>query len=597
LELVGRIIEDWVQRPAFPMASPAVCSLLERLSPWFQEDEAFARARDAFGRWAGLQPGTEVPESLFFSMLFDPGVPGKTRNELERPGVKLVPMMRARGLTCRALVLLGLSSGDFPRRIEEDYFLGDPTRAEVVKRSGILGHRMPVKSRYVDEMALLFYLLNTSAQRVHWVVPETDSTGRLVTPTSWIQDYLQHWSWEESPFLRRIAPAPTEQAWFLRDLDPEGGSHIPPGLVFLLGSSQQRRVFDPDAASLPWRPLRSVSARGAEFYGKVSAAAFPSAGDSLRVTSVEKLARCPFKYYAEDLLGAVPLEKQVYPEGISSLERGSVLHSVLEGLFVGSRSIEAAMRAGKDHPEVIRSAVARELTRRSAGVLLPPLFLSLLADELAGRILGYLDFAAENTPPERVFLSFEQSLEQPFPGLPEVRLKGKADRIDRDEPGGALHVIDYKSGQNRELGVQKNRPSVYALGWMAQASLYPWMLAESGEKGRIDFSYVFLGEADRMEIPAEAQGAAVSFLGSLEGILSSGSYLPSDNGLMETARLPFLEPCRNCRCAPLCRRIDPVQRPVMADLFRRHCGSRAELISEVGGSLPNEPDRGEEGSL
>ena len=580
-ELIGLIVSTWVEKPVFPISPEQAVSLLQKISLWLRGDEKLDPVIESFRNWGLVRPGSEITESLFFSLVFRSFGPEATKGDVEAPGVKLVPMMRARGMTCRAMVLMGLSSGVFPRKIEEDYFLADHTRAEVVKRSGVLGHRMAVKSRLTDEMALLFYLLNTSAEIVHWVIPETDSAGRLVTPTSWTQNYLQHWEAGQPPSLRRIAPALTEQARFLQALDPEKGSFLPPGMVFLLGNRQAERISG--FADLPpgWSVYRKGSGPGPEYYGQVRDAAFPGRRNSLGVTSIEKLARCPFKFYAEKMLEAAPLEEQVYPDTAGALEKGSMLHSALEHLLRGHKDAAAAFREILSHPGVVKAAVEKAVPGTPSAELLPPLFRSVLIDQLAGIILEYLVFADENTPPGRSFSDFEVHFEQPFPGLPEVTLKGIADRIDQDKETGNLHITDYKSGKNRDLEVKKNRAAVLDLGWMAQASLYRWMLAGRGERGEIGFSYVFLGEPKEKDVPADPSFSAERILESLESILSGGNYLPSENSLMEDYGLAFLEPCNHCDYMSLCRRVDPEQRTRMAELFRANCRERGEYIRNV----------------
>lgn len=78
-------------------------------------------------------------------------------------------------------------------------------------------------------MALLFFLLNTSALSVHWIIPESDETGRTLAPTPWVQRYRQKWTREnaDSAFIK-IPRGPVQQAFYLLNLDPQRGSLLPP---------------------------------------------------------------------------------------------------------------------------------------------------------------------------------------------------------------------------------------------------------------------------------------------------------------------------------------------------------------------------------
>lgn len=578
--LAGLIVETWVEKPDFPLSAGEACELLTRISAWTGGEGLFEEVINSLELWSRIQPKSGITENLFVTLVFNSAAPEKTGSDVSRPGVKLIPMMRARGLTCRAMVLLGLSSGEFPRKAEEDYFLGDNSRVEVSRRAGSLGHRLPVKSRLTDEMALLFYLLNTSAEMVHWVVPETDSSGRLVTPTSWIQHFVQHWEKNQPDYLGRIAPSPTDQARFLKGLDPKKGSWFPPGLAFLLGSAQAGKIFDFLDDPLKWKRGPAKGDLQPEFFGLVRDAGFDEQEKAIGVTSLQSLAKCPYMFYAETLLKAAPLEAQVFPDRINPMEKGSLLHSCLERLFQGSGEVAAAAREYSLHPEAIRSVVRGTLNESLNFGFLPLTLRRVFTEQLVGVILEYLRFAAENTVPGRKFESFETRLRKPFPGLAGVSLKGIADRIDRDPSTGEIWIIDYKSGANKDLtGRKKNL--VLDLGWMAQAALYQWMADTPAEEENTYFHYIFLGEAEKKEVPALPSVKGEELLASLKEILSGGAFLPVSNSLMEEMRMPALEPCGYCTYMSMCRRIDPEEMKKGAALFGKVCPERAEAMEEV----------------
>jgi len=587
--LVEEIAGLWVEKPDFPVSPGKAAQLLESILSWAgEDDESMARVRESLRTWDRLMHESEISEELFVSLVFESSGPEKTGNDLANPGVRLIPMMRARGMTCRAIILVGLASGHFPRKVEEDYFLADQTRAEVVRRSGELGHRMPLKSRLTDEMALIFYLLNTSAELVHWVIPETDSTGRLVTPTSWIQNYVQQWESNKDPLQRRVPPAPTEQARFMWELDPIRGSFLPPSRLFLAGSGLVDRMFR--FAEIPdrWKPFSKTEWKSPSFYGQVRDAAFPGAGDALSVTSIETLARCPYRFFGEKLLDIAPLEVQSLPDSLNPLEKGTALHGALESLLHTHRDAAAAFREELGNRERIRGEVQKSIAEIPSSRMIPSLFRSALEDHLANLIVDYFSYALESISEGRVLAGFEEKMRHQLPGLPEVFLKGKADRIDRISSTGALHITDYKAGKRGYLDVNKNQDTVMGLGWMAQALLYKWMVSESGEENEVAFSYIFLGEEKKKEVPAESSIEPGRLLESLESILIAGDYLPAGNTLMDLYGLSFLEPCRYCRLMSMCRRIDPDERVWMAELFMKTCRERAALIAEASGAYPRQ---------
>jgi RecB family exonuclease len=576
LRLAGLIVDTWVDKPEFPISALKAGELLCRISAWTRGEDFFEEVLDSLELWAGFQPDYGITENLFVTMVFNSAYPEKTGSDVSRPGVKLVPMMRARGLTCRAIVFLGLSSGDFPRKAEEDYFLGDSSRVEVSRRAGALGHRLPVKSRLTDEMALLFYLLNTSAERVHWVVPETDSSGRLVTPTSWIQHFVQHWEKNQPEFLGRIAPSPTDQARFLKNLDPQKGFWLPPDLAFLLGSGQAARLFDFPDNPLKRRKISDIGNLKPEFFGLVRDAGCEGQEKVIGVTSLQSLAKCPYMFYAESVLKAAPLEAQVFPYSINPMEKGSLLHSCLERLFQGSREVAAAAREYSVRVEAVRSIVWDILRDSLNFGFLPVTLRKVFSEQLVGIILEYLRFAAGSTPSGRKFESFETRLVKPFPGLEGVVVKGIADRIDRDSSTRKMWIMDYKSGANNDLTGRK-KSLVLDLGWMAQASLYQWMV-DNPEEEDVRFHYIFLGEGEKKEVPADPSVRAEELLGSMKRIISEGAFLPVSNSLMEEMGMSSLEPCGYCCYMSMCRRIDPEQMRKGAALFRKICPERAKAL-------------------
>lgn len=582
LALIDLIIETWVNKPEFPVSPEQACALLERIALWGGEEKFFKALMDSFRLWCRFQPEFEITESIFSALIFNSSVNEKTGSDVSLPGVKLIPMMRARGLTCKALVLMGLSSGVFPRRAEEDYFLGDTTRAEVARRAGALGHRLPLKSRLTDEMLLLFYLLNTSAEMIHWVVPETDGEGRLVAPTSWIQHFIHQWKETQPRSLDRITPSPIEQARFLKDLDPVEGSCLPPEFAFLLGSGFSGKLFDSEAVPDPWRTILFADETSPEFFGRVSSAAYGQQEEVLRVTSLEKLAKCPYMFFAECLLGIAPLEEQVFPYSVNPMEQGSLLHACLEKLFRNSEAIAPAFRRFLQHPEDVDSVAGEVIKDNPGSRLVPGTMRKALQNRIASTILEYLRYAAENTPEGWVFESLEQRMSKPFPKLPLVSVSGKADRIDRETAKGNLKIIDYKSGYKNDLSKGGKNYSLN-LGWKAQAALYGWMAEEHPDDIETGFSYIFLGEQDQKEIPARPYVDGKELLESLRAILEQGTYLPVSNSFMEDLNRPSLEPCRYCRYMSMCRKIDPAQMRIAAALFRKICPDRAKVIAKVAG--------------
>ena len=88
----------------------------------------------------------------------------------------------------RALFVLGMNEGVFPRTIREDAFLRDRDR-EVLERD--LGYKVSQKLAAFDEEKLLFTLLVGAArERLYCSFQRSDDSGRALAP-SWYVDELK----------------------------------------------------------------------------------------------------------------------------------------------------------------------------------------------------------------------------------------------------------------------------------------------------------------------------------------------------------------------------------------------------------------------
>ena len=102
-------------------------------------------------------------------------------------GVMLLNATAARGLSFRALFVLGMNEGVFPRAIREDAFLRDRDR-EVLERD--LGYKVSQKLAAFDEEKLLFTLLvGAGRERLYCSFQRADESGRALA-SSWYIDEL-----------------------------------------------------------------------------------------------------------------------------------------------------------------------------------------------------------------------------------------------------------------------------------------------------------------------------------------------------------------------------------------------------------------------
>ncbi|MEJ2682165.1 MAG: PD-(D/E)XK nuclease family protein, partial [Gammaproteobacteria bacterium] len=171
----------------------------------------------------------------------------------------------------------------------------------------------------------------------------------------------------------------------------------------------------------------------------------PVIGDRTRVRGGTQLlktfAECPFKAFVRYRLG---LNLPSVPGlGLGPLERGVLVHGVLESIWKTLGDQEALLRLA---PDALEQLVTEHVQRTVQAMTLPPgLFLgeALLANEehrLRRVIMAWLSYDKQREPFRVV--SVEASMEMELAGMP---LSLRVDRVD-ETPDGAWLVMDYKTG-------------------------------------------------------------------------------------------------------------------------------------------------------
>jgi RecB family exonuclease len=230
-------------------------------------------------------------------------------------------------------------------------------------------------------------------------------------------------------------------------------------------------------------------------------------------TAVEKWATCPFSYFLDRWLHVEPTElpEDVQQWSLNPLDRGSVLHDILERFF-GDLAGRGTLVAGyvytaEDH-ELVEALALEAFAKlevegktglalawqNEKAVLLQDLHLLLERDQ-------------EDRGPSLVPAYFEQWFGGPGSGSwPEVvipvgagrtvRLRGRIDRVDVAGGGNPSHVrvVDYKSGGSQ--GAPKDDDPL-AAGTKLQLAVYgkavsTWLESQGLGGVSIDAAYWFM---------------------------------------------------------------------------------------------------------
>lgn len=384
-------------------------------------------------------------------------------------GVLVTDATAGRGVGFRALFVLGLNDGVFPRVVREDAFLRDHDRRLI---ETTLGYKIPEKLGGYEEERLLFSaLVQAGRERLVLVHQRADEAGRPLAP-SW---YLTAWRLGGEgttvvevprrtrekpgvpPFDRLERYTPREAAVMAALLDADADCVTDPRTAaFLRRAARLRRAVD------GWNPALSV------FDGDLEPPR--ERIEELRAlgytaTGLNAYAQCPWRFFLTDVLDIAPLADAQDRAGPTARDWGLLAH-------------EALARAARSGAQAI-DAIWREVCERHAqrhGIGYPLAW--ELAVERLGRVLAEVlaDDRTESARSGYTPLDTEVTLQGALGGEREIPIRGRLDRVDAG-PDGRLRVIDWKFRCTRSR--DRRDPVVAALrGQSLQPPLYAALARE-----------------------------------------------------------------------------------------------------------------------
>lgn len=490
----------------------------------------------------------------------------------EHAGVSVLDAMDARGLSFRALFVVGLNETMFPRSIREDAFLRDRHRRALAET---LGYKVDEKLGGYEEERLLFALLEDAARdRLYLSYQRADADGRPLAISSYLEPDLRDGNGRQRPpdliLPRRLSDRLTLSLFApsLLTRDELGIGLILKGrdpAALLEATGRSGHLFH-HGASLLQELERAAGTLGPHdgCTGSVARPWAEAVEQGLTPTALERYARCPFQFFSAHVLQLEPIRERPCDD-LPATVLGDLCHETLRG------SYERLLRDGWPNRELtcdelhatIQAAAeeACAACRRAHGAGYPLLW--QLAKETVIRLVLDLTLAdqadcrASGFRPEAFEVEAEGSLEgvdaQAFAGL---RVRGRLDRVDRRPQPPGLRVVDYKyrtgqamQGEDRDLLVSAVRglrlqPPLYSV--MRPAGLPPHPPPET-----VDF--VFL--APRWDPPVARSSFAASVWAEPAGYLLADTLRTLIEGVREGNY--FILPdgyCDWCEYAPACRR-------------------------------------------
>ncbi|HEX6312390.1 MAG TPA: PD-(D/E)XK nuclease family protein [Acidimicrobiia bacterium] len=449
-------------------------------------------------------------------------------------GIFAGPLRDAHGADFDVVLVLGLSEGAFPPRSRDDPVLPDrhgpdrhapdydgPDRdatATAERGSRRAVRRAEERRDYLAALAaapervLSFPRADPRAQRkrlpARWLVESAEaSSGRVIGAEELAAMGSQPWLRVVASFEAGVCSAPTAGSPVEHDLRALRAWR---GTGRALGDHPVVAA-DADLATGVVAIAARRSARFTAFDGVVGPlpSLRPAAERPLSPTALEDWAHCPFRYLLGRVLHLREVERPEETETISPLERGSLVHAVLEEFVdrVAPRTSPQQPWTSAERARLTEIAERRCDAAEAAGITGRPLRWRLERRRILRQLATVLDSDEEvradqgvvPTPAGRE-VEFGRAGNRPvvvtLPDGRAVAFRGRIDRVDRAPDGSRTVVFDYKTGspsrdeprEELRAGRRLQLP-VYALAAAGDAAggdevrAFYWYLAEGGVDG------------------------------------------------------------------------------------------------------------------
>ncbi len=411
-------------------------------------------------------------------------------------GVFVAQLGSAVGLEFDRVHVVGMVEGAMPPKTRDDPLVPDRERRDAGgEAAGVpLQSGRRARERY-DYLAAL-----ATAKRQVLSFPRADLVGgRAQSPSRWLLEEASRlngssvftstlFDLPETPWLVRIASV---QASFeaasqatpadVHDYDVESISRW-------TGANRSMRRHPLAQTTVLARALDLERGRRSRtltsWDGDVSTAFAAGSGvdltrrESHSATSLERWARCPFSYFLGNVLRIGKLDRPEEVASITALDRGSLVHDILEQFVRAVIAAGAVPRPGQPWGDEQR-AVLFDIAGRA--------FRDAESNGVTGRALLWRLDRADIEADLETFLEEDNSIRARFgaspmavearfgmgdagerggwrpatieiEGVGELQFRGMIARVDAAPAGDELLVLDYKTGSSGQYGALKNDP-------------------------------------------------------------------------------------------------------------------------------------------
>ena len=456
------------------------------------EQEALRGIREKLDELKGVDAVETGPSFSVFAQALDEALQGTLGHlGVTGQGVFVAPIVAAVAMNFDVVHLVGMIEGAVPPPAKDDPLVPDREK----QAAGGPSAGLPLQqSRRADERyaflsalaaaptrVLTFPRADPAAQRGHypsrWFLEQASTLEGSAVYTSTL------WSLGNRPWLtiipsmeQALASVSVESAADLHDYDMER-------LWVWKNSGFSIRNHPAAKSGLLERALtlgrRRNSSRFTEWDGDLSGMAQGSAivkglaRQVLSPTSLQRWAECPFSYFLRSVLKLSSLEKPEEAYSMTPLEKGSLIHEILEK-FVGGAIRDGSLPESSEpwsaaHRDALRQIAARAFRDAEVrGVTGKSLMWQLDQANILSDLDTFLESDARlrkrfGVSPTRVEARFGlggNSWPEATMALGDgvtLRFSGVIDRVDIDAEGKTALVMDYKTGGTDDYnGIKKD---------------------------------------------------------------------------------------------------------------------------------------------
>ena len=295
----------------------------------------------------------------------------------------------------------------------------------------------------------------------------------------------------------------------------------------------------------------------------------------LSPTSLEQWAGCPFRYFLGHVLRISALDDPEEIYAITPLEKGSLVHGILEEFIGGAQKDGTLPQPGEPWSRQHRAAlesIARSHFKEAEnrGATGKRLIWRLEQDDILNDLYSFLE--ADTALRGRFGVSpvhFEArfgrdgdpwpAAELPVDGGAPLKFRGVIDRVDTDPSGRNVLVMDYKTGSSRPYEGLKDDP--IDKGKHLQLAIYSLAARNAlGEGANVTAAYWFTSSRGGFDLapPVPLDIADEDTLGRFKDGVSTivsgikNGLFPANPGEPDNRNRDDFTNCRFCDFKPLC---------------------------------------------